>query len=325
LSASPTTTNFEAYTLFLKGRHHWNKRTENSLTKSVAYFQQALQKDPTYGPAYFGLAEAYVTLGVYGALPPNEVMPQARAMAQEGMKLVDSSSDVFTSLGSIDALYEWAWPEAERNFRRAIDLNPRNPTARQWYAINLLVPQQRFGEAAAELTIASELDPLSLAIGTSEGLRAYFARHYDEAVNGLERTLELDADFTMARFFLGHAYTELAKYEDGIRAFERVTQSSTKSPEMVAGLGYACARAGHVDRARGALEELTTMSATRYVSPSLPAQVYAGLKDAPTALRWLERAHADRSADLAWIGVRPVFDALRSEPQFLALRDRVGA
>jgi serine/threonine-protein kinase len=324
LTASSSTTNFEAYTLFLKGRHHWNKRTENGLMKSVAYFQQALDRDPGYAQAYVGLAEAHVTLGTYGALPPNEVMPRARAMAQEAMKLVDSSPEVFTSLGCIGALYDWAWPEAEQHFRRAIDLNPQYPTARQWYAINLLVPQQRFVEAAAQLKIAAELDPLSLAIGTSEGLTAYFARHYRDAVNELGRTLELDADFAIARLFLGHAYTELSKHDEAIHALETVTRLSTKSPEMVAGLGYACGRAGHVDRARTALGELAAMAATRYVSSSLHAQIYAGLGDTPAAVQWLERAHAERATDLAWLGVRPVFDGLRSDAQFLQLCEKIG-
>jgi TolB-like protein/Flp pilus assembly protein TadD len=324
LSARPSTTNFEAYTLFLKGRHHWNKRTEDGLMKSIVYFQDALEQDPGYGQAYVGLAEAYVTLGIYGALPPTEVMPKARAMAQEAMKLVDSSPDVFTSLGCVGAMYDWAWPEAERHFRRAIEINPQYPTARQWYAINLLVPQQRFAEARAELEIAAELDPLSLAVGASGGLTAYFARDYGDAVNGLERTLDLDADFAIARFFLGHAYTELSKYDEAIRALEAVTRLPTRSPEMVAGLGYACARAGHVDRAQAALGELAAMAESRYVSPSLPAQIHAGLKDTAAALQWLERAYEGRAADLAWLGVRPVFDGLRSEPRFLALCGKIG-
>jgi TolB-like protein len=324
LSASPSTTNVEAYTLFLKGRYHWNKRTEDGLMKSIAYFQQALALDPGYAQAYVGLAEAYVTLGTYGALPPNEVMPKARAMGEEAMKLVDSLPDVFTSLGCVAAVYDWAWPEAERHFRRAIELDPQYPTARQWYAINLLVPQRRFTEADAELKIAAELDPLSLAVGATGGLTAYFARHYSDAVNRLERTLELDADFAIARFFLAHAYTELSKYDDAIRALETVTRLPTKSPEMVAGLGYACARAGNVDRARAALGELASMSESRYVSPSLPAQIHAGLGDTATALQWLERAYAERAASLAWLGVRPVFDGLRSEPQFLGLCERIG-
>jgi serine/threonine-protein kinase len=324
LPGTPGTRDVDAYALFLKGRHHWNKRTEGDLRKGLTYFQASIEKDPCYAEAYAGLAEAHATLGLYGAAPAHDVMPKARIAARQAMDLAGTLSSPLTTLGCVDAVYEWEWSRAERHFRRALDLNPGHPSAHHWYAINYLVPLQRFGEAETELRKAFEADPLSLSIRTSFGLRSYFAHRYAAAYDELLETLELDAGFATARLFFGLTLAEMARYEDAIRELETAIQSSGGSPETIAAVGYAFGRAGNIDRARRALAELIALSNQRYVSPSLVAEVHAGLGDTESALEWLGKAGEARAPELAWLATRPVFDRLRSEARFHALQEKLG-
>jgi serine/threonine-protein kinase len=324
LPGSPSTRDFDAYTLYLKGRHHWNKRTEGDLRKSLTYFQASIEKDPGYAEAYAGLAEAHATLGLYGAAPAHEVMPKARIAARQAMDLAGTLSSPSTTLGCVEAVYDWAWSRAERHFRRALDLNPNHPSAHHWYAINYLVPLQRFDEAETELRRAFQADPLSLSIRTSFGMRSYFAHRYASAYDELLETLELDAGFATARLFFGLTLAEMTRYDDAIRELETALQFSGGSPETIAALGYAFGRGGNIDRARRALAELIALSNQRYVSPSLIAQVHAGLGDIESALDWLERAGEARAPELTWLAIRPVFDGLRAEARFQALQERLG-
>jgi eukaryotic-like serine/threonine-protein kinase len=312
-----------AYESYLKGRHHWNKRTERDLHESVCSFKEALAIDPSYAEAHAGLAEAYATLGLYGALSPREVMPQAKAAAQKAIDILDTLSGPFVTSACIAGVYDWAWPEAERRFKHALSLNPNHPDAHHWYAINYLVPMKRFEEARQELAYAVDADPLSTPIRVSCGLRCYFAREYGEARRTLLNSLEADAGSATARLFLGLTLVELGRFDEAVAEIRRAIERSD-SPEMTAALGYARARAGNVDQARQALGKLLDMSGRRYVSSSLIAQVHAGLGDTSSAQEWLEKAGAERAADLAWLGVRPVFDSLRTEVPFVNLVAMLG-
>ena len=312
----------EAYTLFLKGRHCWNRRTEGALHKSVAYFHSAIEKDPDYAEAYAGLAEAYTTLGLYGVLSPHDIMPRARAAAERAIEIAGYLSSPHASAGCIAAVYDWEWNDAARHYHRAIELNPDHPAAHHWYGINYLVPLRRFEEATAELRRAVEGDPLSVPIRASLGICSYFAHRFEEARRELRDSLELDAGSGTARLFLGLTLAEMGCDEEAIREMETAMHVAD-SPEMHAALGYAFGRAGHVDRARAVLGSLGTLARGRYVSSSLIAQVHAGLGETQSALEWLEHASDARAADLAWLAVRPVFDRLRSEPRFNALVARL--
>ena len=256
-------------------------------------------------------------------LSPHDVIPRAKAAAQRAIDIADTMSSPFATLGCVAAVYDWAWPEAERQYRRAIELNPEHPAAHHWYAINYLVPLKRFDEADTELRRAVGADPLSMPIRVSLGLRSYFAHRYAQARDELRDSFELDAGSATARLFLGLTLVEMGSVDEAVPELETALQVA-RSPEMIAALGYAFARAGHIDRARQALGELMTFAGARYISSSLIAQVHAGLGEPLQAFDWLEKAGDAHAADLAWLPVRPVFDSLRSEPRFHALLERLG-
>jgi len=322
LTTSPPTRNSEAYRLYLQGRHHWNKRTEEALTRSIECFEAALVLDPDFSQALAGLADVYVTLAVYGARPPHEVMPKARSAAQQ-VTTAERTPLCFATLACVSALYDWDWLESEQLFQHAIAVHPDQSTAHQWYATNLLLPHGRFAEARAELDIARDLDPLSLAVASSAGLHAYFARDYVTAVDALSRAIDLDNGFAFAHFVLGLSYTEMSRFEDALMALETAVGLSRQSPEILAGLGYCAARAGNIDRARAVLNELLALSRKRYVSATLVSQTYAALGETGTALDWLERAGDEHATDIAWLGVRPTLDRLRSEERFVTMCAKV--
>ncbi|MGH7486653.1 MAG: tetratricopeptide repeat protein, partial [bacterium] len=267
---------------------------------------------------------AYVTLGTYGALPPTDVMPRAKQALERGLEIDGGLAEAYACRGCVRAVYDWNWEDAEADFRRAIDLRPSYPTAHHWYAINHLVPMGRFAEATDRLHRALDLDPLALAIKTSLGMKSFFAGRFDDAARELSKTVELDEGFGMARFFLGATYTELASYPEALAEFDAAIRISGRSPEIQAALGYLHGVSGRHDEARSTLEELKRLSCERYVSPARFAQVHAGLGEVAEALDCLEAAHAEHSADLAWVAVRPVFKSLYAEPRFLQLVSKMG-
>jgi eukaryotic-like serine/threonine-protein kinase len=321
---APRSHDLKAYAFYLEGRYHWNKRTEGELQRSVHCFEKAIERDPEYAPAYGGIADAYVTLGTYGALAPTDVMPRAKQAIERGLSIDAGLAEAYACRGCVRSVYDWSWAEAEADFKRAIELKPSYPTAHHWYAINHLVPMRRFDEATEELHRALSLDPLALAIKTSLGMKCYFARQYEEAVRLLTGTIWLDEGFGMAHFFLGKTYTELRRFPEALEALENATRLSGRNPEILAALGYLHGVAGNIDGAQKVLDELRQIAANRYVSPEKTAQVHVGLGERANALNCLEEACAGRAADLAWLGVRPVFAGLRTEPRFQTLLAQVG-
>ena len=330
----PHTGTPEVYKLYLKGRHEWNKRTEDGLLLSIEFFQEAIDRDPGYARAYAGLADSYVLLGIYGIRPPAEVMPKAKATATRALEEAAEISlpgqadtglaAVYTTLACVKAVYDWSWAEAERDFRQAIERDPTYPTAHHWYAMNYLVPLGRFEEATREIQLAQERDPLSPAIQASLGLVHYFAGRLEEAAAALKKTLDTDASFAMAHFFLGQTYLQMQRAKDALAALGNATRLSPASAEFRAGLGNACALAGQTDRARRILGELKERRRERYVSAALIAEVHAGLGETGEALEWLEEAVEERSPELCWIGVRPAFGRLRSDSRFVEIVRPIG-
>jgi len=321
-AATPGVPASDVYTLYLKGRYCWNQRTELALQKSATYFHAAIEKEPEYALAYAGLAEAYTTIGLYGVLAPHDAMPRAMAAARRALEIAPDLASAHATAACIAAVYEWQWRAAAVGYHRAIEVNPDDPSAHHWYAINYLVPLRRFEEAATELGRAAAADPLSMAIRASAGIRSYFAHDFALAERELRPCLDLDPGSPTGRLFLGLTLVEMSRADDAIRELETATQVAA-SPEMTAALAYACARDGRLDRGRALLEELLKLAEQRYVSPSLIAQVHVGLGNMDLALEWLERAAEVRAADLAWLAVRPVFDALRSDARFNGLVSRV--
>jgi serine/threonine-protein kinase len=324
VSLLPGVTDLAAYTAYLEGRYHWNKRTPEELEKSVECFERATAREPGFAAAHAAMADAYVTLGTYGCLPSKDVMPKASQAIDRALAVAPNLAEAYACRGCVRAVIDWAWASAEEDFRRAIELSPGYALAHHWYAINLLVPVGRFGEAIASLHRALDLDPLALPVKTSMGMQYYFSRRYEEAVQELTRTLDLDEHFGTAHLFLAASLTELARYDEARGEFRDALRDSGDSPEILAGLGYLYGVSGDAENARATLDRLTTLASDRYVSPVRLAEVHVGLGDAASALELLQQARSERAADLAWAAVRPTFARLHGEPGFEQILREMG-
>jgi len=313
----------EAYQLYLKGRFYWNKRTAEALTKSIEYFNQAIGQDPSFALAYAGLADSYVVPA--NLIPPREAMPKAKAAAMRALELDETLAEAHTSLGRVLAAYEWNWTSAEKEFKRAIELNPHYATAHQWYG-GCLEATGRRNEAIAERKRALELDPLSLIINFELGVAFYYAHDYDQAIDQFHKTLELDQNFLPPHVFLPAAYEQKGRYEEAIAEFKKgipLTRGSEWSLTK-GGLGHLYAILGKKTEALTLLDELKQLAAREYVPPTSVALIYVGLGEKDEAFVWLEKAYEERSFQLQWLKVEPRWDSLRSDPRFANLMRRIG-
>lgn len=316
-------TTVEAYELYLKGRYAWNQRTPAALRRSVDLLEAAVEADPDYALAHAALADAYLTLS-YGITAPTEVMPKSERAASRALELNPSLAEGLGARATVRALYRWDWSSAERDFRRAIELNPQYSTARSWYALNGLAPWSRFEDAREQLEAARRVDPLSPVIGTCQGILSFFERSYDRAAMELEGVLESDPGFALGHYFLGQVRTEQGRHGEALTVLGRAVELTAGSAETTAALGYARARAGDTEAASEVAADLRTRSDDGYVSGVHLAQVHIGLDEGGIALDWLERAVDERASELAWLAVRPVFDPLRDESRFKKLLRGVG-
>jgi tetratricopeptide (TPR) repeat protein len=314
----------KAYEQYLRGRHLWNQRTPAALHSSIEAFERALAIDPTHAPSFAGIADSYVILGVYGHRPPDEVMPKAKAAAEQALAIDASLAGAHTALACVRALYEWDWAGADAAFRRAIAHNPQYTAAHQWYAMNCLVPQRRFDAALKELERATALDPLSLAVNMSVGLLHFYRRELDSATRALRATLELNRDFGTAHYFLGHVHLAAGRCDEAIAELETAVTLQSGSAEVTAALACALAQAYRHEEAESLLAGLEQRAQETYVSPALLAQVHLVLGDVSTALDQLERAAERRTTDLAWLKIHPIYDRVRGHPRFRALLERMG-
>lgn len=315
--------NPEAYQMYLKGRHFWNRRTEEDIKKSIEFFQQAINIDPTYALAYAGLADAYIILGGYSLSSPQETYPKAKSAALKALEIDDTLAEAYTSLAFVKYRYDWDWFGAEADYNWAIGLNPSYATAHQWYGL-LLSDIGRFDEALLELKRARELDPLSLSINTGVGIIFYYSRQYDLAVEEYRKVLDIDANFGYAHFWLAMAYLQKSLFEEAIEAYQKAVILSGGNVSYKAALGYAYAAAGKRDEALKILNELVEQSSLRYVPKYEIALIYAGIGEEDKAFEFLERAYLDRASFLVRFKVDPRFDSLRSDPRFTALQEKIG-
>lgn len=317
--------NAEAYENYLKGRYYWNKRSREGLTKAIEYFQIATQKEPQYALAYAGLADCYGIIGaaIVGTVPAKDVAPQGEAAAMKAMEIDPTLAEAQTSLATVRLNYNWNWASAESGFKRAIELNPSYATAHQRYSL-YLIARGRSQESIAEIKRALWLDPLSVSMNFSLGWRLYMARHYDDAIQQLRNTTDMDPTFALAHLILGQAYEQKAEYPEAIAEFEKALALSHNSPPMVAALAHLYAVSGRQMEARRLLEILMQRSKQQYVSPFYIAVVYAGLGERGQAITWLENAYGDRSNSMIFLRVDPDFDGLRAETRFQELLRRLG-
>ncbi len=305
----------EAYEQYLKGRYWWGQRTAIGMQRSVEHLQDALRIDAHFTLAHAALAETFATMGVYGMAAPHEVAPLARDAANRALAIDPRSAGALCARACVRAFFEWEWEEAEKDFLAAIDADPQYPTAYQWYASTVLVPHGRFGEAQELLARAHELDPLSLSLTVSRSAAAYYARDQQAAEGFAREALHQDAHFSMGHFFLGLALDLSGAHTDAVHALSRAV-SLSESVEALAARGVvqvALGASASVDDTRAELER---RGRVEYLSPVLLAQIAARSGDEQLALWYLQRATEFRSADLIWVGVRPVFETLHAHPEY---------
>ena len=313
----------EAYRIYLKGRHHWNKWTEEGFYKAIEYFQQAIEKDPAYALAHAGVADSYVLLGWNSYLPPKDAFPKAKAAALTAFQFDPDLGEAHTPLAAVLWLYDWHWPEAEKEFKRSLELNPAYPTANHWHA-EYVMTMGRHAEAIAQMKDSQTLDPLSLIINVAIGWAHYMARRYDEALAQLLQTVDLDPNYPVTYWILGLVYRTTGRYDLAITEGEKGAKLSGGSPLVRASLAHSYGKAGRTKEARQILDDLTSAAKCKYVAPHFFAGIHIGLGENNLALDYLEKSYEDHSHWLIYLHIDPTMDDLRSEPRFQDLLKRIG-
>ncbi|MGA9308277.1 MAG: tetratricopeptide repeat protein [Candidatus Sulfotelmatobacter sp.] len=322
--ASQSPVDPEAYESYLRGRNYFNQRTEDALHKSIASFQQAITRDPAYAPAYSGLAEAYAMLGFRGGFPSKDALSGAKRAALKAIELDDALAEPHASLAFIAETYEWDWPAAEREYKRALELNPSYAQAHNWYA-GYLTYTGRFDEGIAEAMRARELDPLSLPINNALGGRLLAAGRYDEALRQVQATLELDQHFAPAHQTLGWVYLHSGKQDDAIREFQSALElAGTADTDIQLDLGFAYAVSGRLDEAKRILANLRQLQQQGMVPAASLATLYGALGESNEAFVWLEKAYEEKDPQLTYLKAGRRFEPLRGDPRFGQLVRRVG-
>ena len=323
-----STTHTEAYQFYLKGRYHWNKRSDEGFRRALEYFQQAIEKDPSYALAYVGLADSYL---LSEFLPAEERYPKAKAAALRALEIDETLGEAHASLAAIKNWYDWDWPGAEIEFRRAIELNPNYPTAYHWYG-EFLANLGRFHESVALYKRALEIDPLSLAISSDFAMVYYHARQYDRAVEHLKKVMEIDPNYVRTHFYLSQVYEEKGMFEEALAELERGSLLEGDSPSELAQGKAAIRNALRKSGARGywrkrldiVKEEARQRKRVYFTGYATNmATLHARLGERDQAFEWFEKVYEDREPSLLWLKVAPDCDNLRSDPRFADLLRRV--
>ena len=312
------TDNSEAYQLYLKGRFFWNKRTPDAIRRAIEYFEQAIQKDPGFALAYTGLSDAYVVPA--SRIEPHVAMPKAKTAALQALAIDERLAEAHTSLARVLQVYDWNWTDAEKEFKRAIELNPRYAVAHQWYG-GYLERTGRVNEAIAERKLALELDPLSTITIFELGQNFLLAREYDQAITQFKRSLELDPDFPAA-----HQYLPLAYLQKGMNneALTKIREAPGSARLNTTGMpGYVYAVSGHISEAKKELEELKRLRNVEYISAVGLAYICTALGEKDEAFYWLEKGFEERAFQMQLLQVDPRLDSLRDDPRFKELVRKV--
>jgi TolB-like protein/Flp pilus assembly protein TadD len=314
----------EAHENYLKGRYCFNQRTQDALNKSIRFYQEAIERDTGYAPAYSGLAEAYAMLGFRGGLPSKDALSRAKASALKAIELDDALAEPHASLAFIAETHEWDWATAEREYKRALQLNPGNAEVHNWYA-GYLTYTGRYDDGISEAKRARDLDPLSLPINNALAGRLLAGGRYKEALQQVQRTLELDADFAPAHQTLGWVYLHTGKQEDAIREFQdALTLSGREDSDLELDLGFAYAVSGKRDEARTILAKLERLQQQGHVPSGSIAILHGALGESNQAFVWLEKAYEERDPQLTYLKAGRRFEPLRKDPRFEQLVHRVG-
>ena len=313
----------EAYDAYLKGRYFWNKRTADDFRKAVNEFNEAVRVEPAFARAYAGLADSYALMGdwEYGILEPRDAFQRAKAAATKAIELDDSLGEAHTSLGFVLDLYDWDWAAAEREYQRAIALNPGYATLHHWYAWHLIVTG-RAARAMAEMRKAENLDPLSLIIGSDLADVLFIARRYDEAIRQSRQMIEMDSHFAVAHYQLGQALAQKHFYKEAEGELQKAIELSGGNSVCTSNLAYVYGKSGRRDEARALIESLTKRSESAFSNAPEIALAYVGLGDTDKAIAWLGIAYRERFNPSVLL--RPSFDPIRGDPRFVNLLTQVG-
>jgi TolB-like protein/Flp pilus assembly protein TadD len=308
---------------YQQGKFAWGSRGD--LRGSIVFFEQAIRDDPTYAEAYAGLAAATAILGQVpnDGIPPREAKPKARETAQRALQLNPRLAEAHAVLGNMAMSYDWDLPTAEKELRRAIELNPNDPIAHEWFC-HLLIVEARNAEALTEVRQALDLDPVAPLYHTVLAETYYYGREYDAAIDEAQQVVRLHPDFLLAQFWLGSAYREKKMYPEAVETFKRARQLSGDNPAMVMAYGHTQALAGNVGEARAALQKLQQLAGTRFVPNLYPAAIHVGLGEADEAFRLLDLAYEERIDRLVYLNVDPMADPIRSDPRFAQLMAKIG-
>jgi serine/threonine protein kinase/tetratricopeptide (TPR) repeat protein len=322
--ARPVAIDPEAYHSYLKGRYHWEKRSEDALKRALHFFQEAIERDPAYAAPYAGIADYYITLGNYNLMDPQEAYPKGKAAALKALDMDPGTAEAYTSLATVKGSFEWDRVGAEQDYRRSISLNPSYATAHHWFADHL-VSLERIDEGVSEIEIARSLDPLSPSIIADAGGYEFYAGRYENAIALMEKTIEQDPDFARAYNQLGGIYEQMGKNEEAIEAFQKAREKSGSATYSLTALAHAYALSGRRAESEKMLQELGEIAKKKYVSVYSLAAVHVALGNYDRAFEYLDQAVKGRDRALIWIKVAPRFNPVRSDPRFRAILRTVGA
>jgi TolB-like protein/predicted Ser/Thr protein kinase len=321
--ARSSTENADAYELYLKGQYYWNRRTAQTLQRAAGYFQQAVEKDPGFALAWAGLADCYALYSFYDAGAPKDAVPRAKEAATIALRIDDEIALAHVALAWVKLDYDWDWPGAEKEYKRALELSPNDGTVHQRYGASLLA-FGRLDEYLAETKHARELEPTSLIINSLVGRALYYSRQYDQAINDLRRTLDMDPNFVSALWYIGWAYEQKSMYTEAIAALQNAARISGGDPVILGSLGHAYAASGRRSEALRTLAGLKELAKQRYVAPFDVAVVYVGLGDKDQTFEWLQKSLEDHSHWVIWLKCDPRFDSIRSDPRYGEVMRRMG-
>jgi TolB-like protein/Tfp pilus assembly protein PilF len=326
------TQNAEAYQLYLKGRYYWNKKMADGFNRGIDYFQQAIDLDPNYAPAYAGIATSYTNLANYNfaLIAPKEAWPKAKAAAMKAIKVDDTLASGHAALALVEYQWEWDWPAAERKFQRALAIDPGSQSTYEpspastnhWYS-HYLMTMKRTQESIRTGRQAIALDPIDLANNAHQGWYYLWTREYDRAIEPLKKAIELDPTFPVPQWYLGLAYEQTHSYDEAIAQLQNCVRITNGRPSMLALLGHAYAVAGRRMEAQGILDQLNGIASQRYVPSYSVAAIHAALGQTDQAFTWLERAYEEHDSWMDYLGLDPRLDGLRSDARFADLVRRM--
>jgi len=317
------TTSTEAYTLYLKGRHYWNERSKEGLTKAIEYFGQAIQLDPNYALGYSGLADCHIILAQWGFENPSANFQKAEALVTKALELDKNLAEAHTTLTSIFFYYEYNQARAEQEFRRAIELRPNYSTGHQWYHLFLLC-HERWEESYVELMKALELDPFSLIMNDNLGGYFLIRKDYERAVGQSKKVLEMKPDFVSAHGTLMVAQLLASKYDEAREEAKMISRLSKNVLDGKKALALVFAKIGKAEEARRLLAELEERPKVEYVNPSGIAEILFVLGDVNKGFEWLEKAYEERDGHLPFLRVNPFYDSVRADPRYHSILNRMG-